>query len=634
MSGNGISLEQAANDAFSQGKRLALKFRGLSLDEFSHAETTVYFQQENGAVTAFVPAGFSCVDKMVDKTLLYDPKEAMLGNKILEAREIRMPALTIDQASEWLMHAFGISNGEPPIPQEQTRRNQERQHRRKVKDIKESNEGFLTDLTASAQQGDSKLIGCEDIIESIFLILQRKYKANVVLVGHPGVGKTKVIIELARLIALGNVPLDFPITRILELDLMSLFAGAGHMGEPEQRFKKVLETVSGDGNLLFISVPGEEFMSLGMINSVGLIARLKEKFNLGYQILIDSEPHQREKDCNGVIYEGTAGKLLALVYVRGKKAHVGDVFAGFNPLLLLSEIVLQTELNTGFSDAVFGEVAPPPTWMFLRDRQSVYDGSLPMSAGGCLSIISLSSKPTDIVSQLTTIIENACRKIIKEIEAHYANYKEKNISAGEINPWEIKVKSFSDIYQMALNNSGQEFIDDYQQTFEDLRDQIQKNQKNIHESTFILIEKVLEHISISSPIVVLSFAPPYYPPLANYNYPSLTPPVSSLGDEIISFAHKELNEKYKKLNYFMQISDMSFASFHDFADAVTSIGSNMPFWDKYYGRISNEGTTLSMPIINIGPWGKDLHKFTERVYKPDLNERTYKILKYSIDHIL
>ena len=215
-----------------------------------------------------------------------------------------------------------------------------------------------------------------------------------------------------------------------------------------------------DGNLLFISVPGEEFMSLGMINSVGLIARLKEKFNLGYQILIDSEPHQREKDCNGVIYEGTAGKLLALVYVRGKKAHVGDVFAGFNPLLLLSEIVLQTELNTGFSDAVFGEVAPPPTWMFIRDRQSVYDGSLPMSAGGCLSIISLSSKPTDIVSQLTTIIENACRKIIKEIETHYANYKEKNISAGEINPWEIKVKSFSDIYQMALNNSGQEFIDD------------------------------------------------------------------------------------------------------------------------------------------------------------------------------
>ena len=389
-----------------------------------------------------------------------------------------------------------------------------------------------------------------------------------------------------------------------------------------------------DGNLLFISVPGEEFMSLGMINSVGLIARLKEKFNLGYQILIDSEPHQREKDCNGVIYEGTAGKLLALVYVRGKKAHVGDVFAGFNPLLLLSEIVLQTELNTGFSDAVFDEVAPPPTWMFLRDRQSVYDGSLPMSAGGCLSIISLSSKPTDIVSQLTTIIENACRKIIKEIEAHYAKYKEKNISAGEINPWEIKVKSFSDIYQMALNNSGQEFIDDYQQTFEDLMDQIQKNQKNIHESTFILIEKVLEHISILSPIVVLSFAPPYYPPLANYNYPSLTPSVSSLGDEIISFAHKELNEKYKKLNYFMQISDMSFASFHDFADAVTSIGSNMPFWDKYYGRISNESATLSMPVINIGPWGKDLHKFTERVYKPDLNERTYRILKHSIDHIL
>jgi len=78
---------------------------------------------------------------------------------------------------------------------------------------------------------------------------------------------------------------------------------------------------------------------------------------------------------------------------------------------------------------------------------------------------------------------------------------------------------------------------------------------------------------------------------------------------------------------------MSFASFPDHADAVTSIGSNMPFWDKYYGGVFNEIPTLSMPVINIGPWGKDLHKFTERVYKPDLIERTYKILNHTILYI-
>ncbi|WP_183108805.1 hypothetical protein [Thermohalobacter berrensis] len=43
---------------------------------------------------------------------------------------------------------------------------------------------------------------------------------------------------------------------------------------------------------------------------------------------------------------------------------------------------------------------------------------------------------------------------------------------------------------------------------------------------------------------------------------------------------------------------------------------------------------LSIPVINIGPWGKDLHKFTERVYKEDLFERTPRIIDLAIEHVL
>jgi arginine utilization protein RocB len=43
---------------------------------------------------------------------------------------------------------------------------------------------------------------------------------------------------------------------------------------------------------------------------------------------------------------------------------------------------------------------------------------------------------------------------------------------------------------------------------------------------------------------------------------------------------------------------------------------------------------LSVPVINIGPWGKDLHKFTERVFKADLFERTPALLEAAIDYLL
>jgi arginine utilization protein RocB len=43
---------------------------------------------------------------------------------------------------------------------------------------------------------------------------------------------------------------------------------------------------------------------------------------------------------------------------------------------------------------------------------------------------------------------------------------------------------------------------------------------------------------------------------------------------------------------------------------------------------------LSVPVINIGPWGKDLHKFTERVFKTDLCGRTPQLLESAIDFLI
>jgi len=41
-----------------------------------------------------------------------------------------------------------------------------------------------------------------------------------------------------------------------------------------------------------------------------------------------------------------------------------------------------------------------------------------------------------------------------------------------------------------------------------------------------------------------------------------------------------------------------------------------------------------MPVVNIGPWGKDLHKIGERVYRPDLEKKTYAILKQAVEFVL
>ena len=65
-----------------------------------------------------------------------------------------------------------------------------------------------------------------------------------------------------------------------------------------------------------------------------------------------------------------------------------------------------------------------------------------------------------------------------------------------------------------------------------------------------------------------------------------------------------------------------------------SLKNNMPFFGEIYSLPLAEMQNISMPCVNIGPWGKDFHKLTERVYKEDLYERTPEILDFAVRETL
>lgn len=97
------------------------------------------------------------------------------------------------------------------------------------------------------------VIGREEEIRRMILILARKTKNNPVLVGEPGVGKTAIVEGLAERIHRGDVPDALKGKKIFALDLSALIAGAKYRGDFEERMKAVLEALEEDGNtLLFI----------------------------------------------------------------------------------------------------------------------------------------------------------------------------------------------------------------------------------------------------------------------------------------------------------------------------------------------------------------------------------------------
>lgn len=97
------------------------------------------------------------------------------------------------------------------------------------------------------------VIGRETEIESIVLALGRRNKANVILVGDPGVGKTAIAEGLAYEIVNGEVPEFIKDHTLYNLDIAAMLAGSKYRGEFEERLKAVLKAIEKKGKaIIFI----------------------------------------------------------------------------------------------------------------------------------------------------------------------------------------------------------------------------------------------------------------------------------------------------------------------------------------------------------------------------------------------
>jgi ATP-dependent Clp protease ATP-binding subunit ClpA len=113
---------------------------------------------------------------------------------------------------------------------------------------------YCTNLTELARNNRLEpMIGRDHEVQEMITVLARKFKANVLMVGDPGVGKTHIVEGLAQEITAGRVPEFIKESEVWGLEIGDLLAGSKYRGDFEEKFKVVVAALEAKKNcILFI----------------------------------------------------------------------------------------------------------------------------------------------------------------------------------------------------------------------------------------------------------------------------------------------------------------------------------------------------------------------------------------------
>ena len=145
---------------------------------------------------------------------------------------------------------------------------------------------YCIDRLAEIRGGKKEaVVGFEKEISTIYEILGRKTKANLLVTGESGIGKTALINGFLNQLAPNDVPSFLQNAKAYELDTAALSAGASYKGEVDDRFKKVIKEIEEQENAILIIESIEKLFDR-QDNLFGASTILKQELSKGNLLLI------------------------------------------------------------------------------------------------------------------------------------------------------------------------------------------------------------------------------------------------------------------------------------------------------------------------------------------------------------
>ena len=387
------------------------------------------------------------------------------------------------------------------------------------------------------------------------------------------------------------------------------------------------DPAGGQVNLLYLSVGDEESYSRGMRGALGLLCQLKDEFDLDYVLAVDSEPFEAGSDKEKVLHIGTVGKLMPVVVAQGVLSHMKEPLKGINALSLLIAVASKLDLHPDLSDHALGERSPLPSWSYLRDLKDQYDVSTVLHAAGYFSVLHLKKTPQELLQRIKELSQEA-------VDQFYVKYLSLQDQAGQEHLIsQPRVISYQELLDRCQKKEGflsfQEQCE--QRAYQDFLSGVSYQTIAIQQ-----IQSFLEFLSEKNPLVVIGFAPPYYPSMNCRSLPNTSLKIDNLIDDYRYYlASRGLSLKVEE--YFMGICDTSYCALERELESYQVVLDSLAIPSQVYELDLANIAQIQVPAVNLGPWGKELHQRGERVFREDLLDTIPSYLfglLYRLDELL
>lgn len=385
----------------------------------------------------------------------------------------------------------------------------------------------------------------------------------------------------------------------------------------------VMEKISNnledfEGNLIFCAVCDEEGNSGGMLSCIPELVKIKEEEGLEYLALLDTDymTSEYEGDENKYIYIGTVGKLMPSFYIVGKETHVGESFKGIDPNSISSEIIKKINLNVDFCDEVEGEVSLPPISLKQRDLKPEYSVQIAKTATLFFNYATHCSTPDEVLLKMKNAADEAFQNVIDNLNNQYRRFTQMSKREYKELPFKSNVLTYTELYDKVIEEMGEK-AKNHMQTFE--QEILKDSSIDQRDFSLKMVEELHSLWSDKDPVVIVYFTPPYYPHIYIEGKKEKEKNLLDAVKKAVDDTNTEYKIVYKK--FFPYISDLSYGSAPQDPKIISALKNNMPGFGSKYHLPLEEMQKLDLPVLDIGSFGKDAHKFTERIEK----EYSFKI---------